>query len=1109
MMKTVLKVLGVMLLLCLLSSQANAKYIASEYITYTIGDATKKWSLPNVTVGSLNCTAAQGMAIGQKYCYVAKQKDDTNCAIRRINMDTGTGEWMSYYSSLTATSTSVCNVMGHANELEIVESIGTNNETWLFVATLKKPWTVARLKVVGNKMYLAGFYKMIKQSDGGNINASALKYVKTVGNDMYFIVKNARGFYTAKFPLNDNGGTKSDPTEVLLYKMFNIDVRSGVFATSNSAYSTRDGIEDWANQGFGYNPIQQVIYVPVWQSTSGSQKNSAILTYNVADYIIDANWENQRNINHYIYPTRTGFMMTDTSVGTFEIESASFRTGKTDKIYFNTNSEDAAREAVFEVTLSTSDFTPVNEGKTTYTVKYNANGGSGSMSSTHHINGIASRISPNAFTRSGYTFGGWYIYRASDKKWLYVKEDGGAGWYQKGDQPIGAVLLAREDERKFQGLSDVDGDIVTLYAYWLPNTTSTKKFYVRYDANGGTGTMGETAVTYGTSTSTIKNAFTREGYTFVGWTAYRHNKAQWCYKDITAFEDKWLGGTEDKNGYVYKTYSDGAGVAKTTSVDGDIVTFYAVWAKVADGIMPEKIAAGAEFELGGALECNTDMYGVIVRIKDSEGNEVSSYATTTYSSRTSQTNGFDLAQANNTIDFSTLDLGNYTCEVVVQAIAGSTPYEVEVDTYPFEVVEEGLIPDVPVTTFNDNITSMYEVWNYSVEKDNTVSAPWLNVSLTDNFTRDIAVNGSNLYVLNCKLWGTPEINILEASTGVPKGTMSVSGISDGRCALAAIDMLGDKLIGVNAVTNHTLTFYKWDSETATPTKWAEATPGIAMGDHMSVTGDMSNGAIWLISTPTSVIYKYSVANGTVNTTPTIITLGKEIGAQNGNATLAIANDGTMWVDGKDGAPMHFNADGTFIEELPASAFATKNYAGANAVELFQFGTKTYMTATNYVDENFSLSGGAFTLLDLTNGITSANTPIVTCPANGLANGESLRNTQFVNALTHSIVNEGKELYVWVAVSGQGVACYHYNGEKTVTSVDEIPSVENLRVYTDGGTLVVDGIDVVTIELYNLTGKKVQSVAGGNMMTVEALRGIFVVVVTDKDGNRYVKKLAIR
>ncbi len=413
--------------------------------------------------------------------------------------------------------------------------------------------------------------------------------------------------------------------------------------------------------------------------------------------------------------------------------------------------------------------------------------------------------------------------------------------------------------------------------------------------------------------------------------------------------------------------------------------------------------------------------------------------------------------------------------------------------------------------FVDEIGAMDEVWNYSETKGNLSSATWFD---TANFTRDVAVNGENLYVLNCKQWGTPVINILNAFTGASKGTLSVEGISGGRAALGAIDMLGGKLIGVNAVTGHELVFYKWDSETAAPTKWATTTPGIAMGDHMSVSGDMTNGAIWLVSTPTNVVYKYTVTNGAVNTTPTIITLSKTIGSINGCAAVAVAADGTLWVSGKDIIPMHFKADGTYIETLGADALGAgfANPKNGTAMELIKFGDKTYMTATTYTGTGTGtdamLKKGAFSLVDLTDGVAAATAPIGTYPSAGLG---TTRNTQYLNALTHTLTNNDQQLYVWVAVASQGVACYTYDGRKyTGVDVASIDATNKMEITVKGSTIVVSGVEASTIDVYSIAGTHVAHGIDAQILDINNLStGIYIVNVVDVDGNAYSAKVSYR
>lgn len=119
--------------------------------------------------------------------------------------------------------------------------------------------------------------------------------------------------------------------------------------------------------------------------------------------------------------------------------------------------------------------------KTSYTITYNANGGSGAPGKQTKWYGTNIKLSTSKPTRSGRTFSGW------------ATSANGAVVYQPGD-----TYSANAS--------------VTLYAVWDANT-----FTVSYDANGGTGAPGNQIKTYGVNLilSTVKP--TRSGYGFRGW----------------------------------------------------------------------------------------------------------------------------------------------------------------------------------------------------------------------------------------------------------------------------------------------------------------------------------------------------------------------------------------------------------------------------------------------------------------------------------------------------------------------------------------------------------------------------------------------------------------
>ena len=131
----------------------------------------------------------------------------------------------------------------------------------------------------------------------------------------------------------------------------------------------------------------------------------------------------------------------------------------------------------------------------TYTISYNSNGGSGTMSSDTVSTGGAATIKNNTFTRSGYTFAGWTT--NSDGT------DDGYGWAE------GWSGTWNYDNGQY----GIANNALVLYARWNP-----KSYTINYNANGGSGTMSSSTVSTGGSVTIKSNTFTRTGYKFVGWT---------------------------------------------------------------------------------------------------------------------------------------------------------------------------------------------------------------------------------------------------------------------------------------------------------------------------------------------------------------------------------------------------------------------------------------------------------------------------------------------------------------------------------------------------------------------------------------------------------------
>lgn len=141
---------------------------------------------------------------------------------------------------------------------------------------------------------------------------------------------------------------------------------------------------------------------------------------------------------------------------------------------FNTDNGDSASKNVsFSVTVP---------AWTSYTVKYNANGGSGAPSSQTKWKDQTLKLSTTKPTRTGYSFLGW----------------------STSSTATSATYAA--------GANYTVNAAATLYAVWKANT-----YTVSYNANGGTGAPGNQTKTYGKTLTLSSTKPTRTNYNFKGW----------------------------------------------------------------------------------------------------------------------------------------------------------------------------------------------------------------------------------------------------------------------------------------------------------------------------------------------------------------------------------------------------------------------------------------------------------------------------------------------------------------------------------------------------------------------------------------------------------------
>lgn len=234
--------------------------------------------------------------------------------------------------------------------------------------------------------------------------------------------------------------------------------------------------------------------------------------------------------------------------GTYSISGNGSAT-KTITVTFK-NYEENWKGEVTESATKTVSFSVSVPAWTSYTVKYNANGGTGTPSSQTKWKDQTLKLSTTKPTRTGYTFQGWGT-SASDTSVDYA---------------AGASYTANK--------------AITLYAIWKAIT-----YAVKYNANGGSGAPANQTKTYGktltlSSTKPTRSSIDDNGtlttYTFKGWAtsasstsvAYAAGASYTANAAVTLYA-VWSKTVSTSMFYVSYNTNGGSEVISQTKINGE------------------------------------------------------------------------------------------------------------------------------------------------------------------------------------------------------------------------------------------------------------------------------------------------------------------------------------------------------------------------------------------------------------------------------------------------------------------------------------------------------------------------------------------------------------
>ena len=272
---------------------------------------------------------------------------------------------------------------------------------------------------------------------------------------------------------------------------------------------------------WGFSPVTQT-------STNGAQ-----VSISYGDVSI-ANW----GYSKYTATAATGYTFsawyTNSSCSSGEQKSNPYSTGST-----TGNREDKYW----------AKFTP-----NPYKVKFNANGGTGTMADQSFTYDVAQNLTANSFTKTGFTFAGW------------ATSANGAVAYTNG--------------QSVSNLTTTKNGTVNLYAKWTANT-----YYVAFNGNGSTsGSMGNQTFAYATAQNLTANAYVK-----VDVVNFDSNGGS-CAATSVSKNAAFAGWATSSDGA--KAYNDKQSVSNLTSTAGATVNLFAKWSQTNTITLPSATKSG-------------------------------------------------------------------------------------------------------------------------------------------------------------------------------------------------------------------------------------------------------------------------------------------------------------------------------------------------------------------------------------------------------------------------------------------------------------------------------------------------------------------------------------
>lgn len=195
------------------------------------------------------------------------------------------------------------------------------------------------------------------------------------------------------------------------------------------------------------------------------------------------------------------------------------------------------------------------------------------------------------------------------------------------------------------------------------------------------------------------------------------------------------------------------------------------------------------------------------------------------------------------------------------------------------------------------------------------------------------------------------IKLINGKTFEAIKDINITGVSGGGSfPLSNIRRMGNQIVACSGVSGLYLKVYRWKDKNSAPDVILSLS-NFKNLQGMGVSGDMNNGKLYFLrgdngtNTGSTTLCIFTVTNGSVNATPTTITLPDRLKAKSRQYSICPMDDESFWLKTNECYGVHINKDGSIIEEL------TSDNLGANIDGIgqkhFMFNGQKLAVSTNY------------------------------------------------------------------------------------------------------------------------------------------------------------------